>query len=81
MNSKVHISTLHHFYIVPPQKLIGFREIQTAELEIIRSVQSRYFGKEIALLSKQKKLEVNNRIFKLDPYVDAQGVLRVGGRI
>ena len=40
-----------------------------------------YFGKEIALLSKQKKLEVNNRIFKLDPYVDAQGVLRVDGRI
>ena len=63
------------------EKLIGLREIQIAEMEIIKSVPSRYFGKVIALLSKQKKLEVNNRIFKLDPYVDAQGVLRVGGRI
>ena len=44
-------------------------------------MQVRYFGKEIALLSKQKKLEINNRIFKLDAYIDAQGVLRVGGRI
>ena len=50
-------------------------------MEIIRSVQNKYFGKEIALLSKQKKLEVNNRIFKLDPYVDAQGVMKVDGRI
>ena len=63
------------------EKLIGLREVQIAELEIIRSVPSRYFGKVIALLSKQKKLEVNNRIFKFDPYVDAQGGLRVGGRI
>ena len=63
------------------EKLIGLREIQTAEMEIIKSVQSRYFGKEIALLNKQKKLEANNMLFKPDPYVDAQGALRVGGRI
>ena len=43
-------------------------------------VQSRHFGKEIVLLSKQKKLEANNRLFKPDQYVDAQGVLRVGSR-
>ena len=61
--------------------MIGLRKIQLAEMEIIRSVQNKYFGKEIALLSKQKKLEVNNRIFKLDPYVDAEGVMRVDGRI
>ena len=61
--------------------MIGLREIQTAEMEIIESVERRYLGKEIVLLSKQKKLESNNRLFKFDPYVDAQGVLRVGGRI
>ena len=61
--------------------MIGLRKIQLAEMEIIRSVQNKYFGKEIALLSKQKKLEVNNRIFKLDPSVDAEGVMRVDGRI
>ena len=59
------------------EKLVGLREIQTAKMEIIKS----NLGKEIALLSKQKKFESNNRLFKLDPYVDAQGVLRVGGRI
>lgn len=30
------------------------------------------------MLSKQYKLEANNRLFKLDPYVNAQSVLRVG---
>ena len=63
------------------EKLVGLREIQTAKMEIIKSVQRRYLGKEIALLTKQKKFESNNRLFKLDPYVDAKGVLRVGGRI
>ena len=60
------------------EKLIGFREIQTAKMEIIKSVQSRYFGKEMILLSKQKELEANKGLFKLDLYADAQGVLRVG---
>ena len=55
--------------------------MQTVETEIIKLVQIRYFGKEIVLLSKKKKLEVNNRLFKLDPYVDVQGVLRVGGKM
>ena len=63
------------------EKLIGLREMQIAEMEIIKLVESMYFGKEIVLLSKLKKLEANNRLFKLNPYVDAQGVLRVEGRI
>ena len=63
------------------EKLIGLREIQIAEMEIIRSVQSRYFVKEFTLLNKKKKLEVNKRIFKLDPHVDTKYVFRVGGRI
>ena len=62
-------------------KLVGLKEMQTVETEIIKLVQIRYFGKEIVLLSKKKKLEVNNRLFKLDPYVDVQGVLRVGGKM
>ena len=37
--------------------------------------------KKFFWFSKQKEFEVNNRIFKLDPFVDAQVVLRVAGRI
>ena len=47
------------------EKLIGLREKQIAEMKKVRSVQSRYFGKEIALLSKQKELEINSKIFRL----------------
>ena len=45
-------------------------------MEITKTVQSRYFGKEIVLLSKQKKLEPNSRIFKLDQDLDAQCVIK-----
>ena len=37
--------------------------------------------KKFFWFSKQKEFEVNNRIFKLDPFVDAQVVLTVAGRI
>ena len=56
------------------EKLTGLREMQIAEMEIIKLVESMYFGNEIVLLSKLKKLEAKNRLFKLNPYVDAQGV-------
>ena len=46
-------------------------------MEIIKLVQRRYFRKEVVLLSKQKKLKRNNRLFKFRPYVDAQSVLRI----
>ena len=37
--------------------------------------------KKFFWFSKQKEFEVNNRIFKLDPFVDVQVVLTVAGRI
>ena len=46
-------------------------------MEIIKSVQSNY----IVFLSKQEKFQANNRLFKLDLYIDAQVVLEVGGGI
>ena len=59
------------------EKLIGLKEMQTAEMDIIKSVQSNY----IVFLSKQEKFQANNRLFKLDLYIDAQVVLKVGGGI
>lgn len=52
------------------EKLIGLKEMQTAEMDI-KSVQSNY----IVFLSKQEKFQANNRLFKLDLYIDVQVVL------
>ena len=72
-------------------------ELKKAEREIIKQVQERAFNKEIKELKSlgsskelQKGDEVRRRnqvvkqastLYRLDPFVDKHGVLRVGGRI
>ena len=55
--------------------------IKMAEKEIIRSVQRRHFGEELISLEKDKCLKSCSSIVKLDPFIDDEGTLRVGGRI
>ena len=55
--------------------------IKMAEKEIIRSVQTRRFGEELISLGKAKYLKSCSSIVKLDPFIDDEGILRVGGRI
>ena len=62
---KTNKSALPEIHRSCKEKLIGLREIQIAEMKKVRSVQSRYFGKEIVLLSKQNQLEINSKIFRL----------------
>ena len=49
--------------------------------EIIRSVQRRHFGEELISLGKGKSLKLCRNIVKLDPFIDDEGILRVGRRI
>jgi len=68
--------------------------LKEAEREIIRVTQLQAFPKEIESLSKiesesaeiswgkkQNRIRQNNRLSRLDPYVDSDGLIRVGGRI
>ena len=54
--------------------------IKMAE-DVIRSVQRRHFGEELISLGKGKCLKSCSSIVKLDPFIDDEGILRVGGRI
>ena len=52
--------------------------------QIIRMVQKRRFQKEINVMNMEKssiKLNKNLTIYSLDPFVDADGLIRVGGRL
>ena len=60
---------------------LDLRGIKMAEKEIIRSVQRRHFGEELISLGKGKCLNSCSRILKLDPFIDDEGILRVGRRI
>ena len=78
-------------------KPVDVKERQRAELQIIRIVQNEAFQDEIQLLKgvnikspaadkdaskeRMKTVKKSSSLYKLDPFLDKDGVLRVGGRL
>lgn len=60
---------------------ISVPELRTATTALTRWAQSIDFSSEIESLTKQKQLEKRTGIAPLNPFVDANGIIRVGGRI
>ena len=72
-------------------------DLAHAELEIIRSLQCEHFEDEIKVLQslnvdgeflnrtaakeRNSSLKKTSCLYRLDPYLDADGVLRIGGRL
>ena len=72
-------------------------DLAHAELEIIRSLQREHFEDEIKVLQslnvdgefvnrtaakeRNSSLKKTSCLYRLDPYLDADGVLRIGGRL
>ena len=63
-----------------PQSL-SVEDLEKAERSIICYKQQRYFESELALLKKDKPVKMDSTISKLDPIVDEEGILRIGGRL
>ena len=61
--------------------LLELEGIKMAEKEIIRSVQRRHFGEELMSLGNGKYLKPCSSRVKLDPFINDERILRVGGRI
>lgn len=56
-------------------------ELERAETAIIFAMQAEHFSEEIGALQSQKELKRSSSIRKLIPFIDANGLLRVGGRL
>ncbi len=56
-------------------------EIESAENRIVELVQCDVFKNEIATLNRGGTLPSKHKLSPLSPYVDEQGLLRVGGRL
>lgn len=61
-------------------KIIDVERLKCAERKIMRLTQEKYFETELRNLLSGK-INVKNKLSKLNPFVDSQGLLRVGGRI
>ena len=68
-----------------PKKKDAFRltaaELSTAELALIRNVQAAAFASEISALTHHKCVGSRSRLSQLAPFIDPDGLLRVGGRL
>lgn len=57
------------------------KELNEAKQLIIRTVQNAEFFNDITQLTKQNQLDKKSTIAKLNPFLDKEGLLRVGGRL
>ncbi|KAB0794351.1 hypothetical protein PPYR_11190 [Photinus pyralis] len=65
-------------------KLVGnltFTEKRNAEICIIRILQDHAFHVEIQNLKNNKSISTKSTILSLNPFLDENGLLRVGGRL
>lgn len=57
------------------------QEKEKAKQSIIKQIQQSEFKSEISSLKAEQKLDSKSKILSLNPFLDEQGILRVGGRL
>ncbi|XP_066595391.1 uncharacterized protein [Prorops nasuta] len=57
------------------------RELERAICVMIKVIQSSEFGQELQYLGKNERVAMNSRIRNLNPFIDENGLLKVGGRL
>jgi hypothetical protein len=60
---------------------IAVEDLEKAELVLVTNLQKAHFSEEIVSIQSGKCVATSSRLRKLDPFLDANGILRVGGRI
>ena len=59
--------------------------MEEAQTQILRMVQQRSFSEEIKMLQStdtgESRIPKSSTVYKLDPFIDQYGLLRVGGRL
>ncbi|XP_064472910.1 uncharacterized protein LOC135387742 [Ornithodoros turicata] len=56
-------------------------ELSTAEKLIIANVQRDVFPREVRCLEMERVVPKDSPLWKLDPYMDEDGLIRIGGRL
>ena len=60
---------------------LSLLELDTAQRRIVQLIQRKHFSKEAESLAAAQRVPRDSRLFKLDVFLDQQGILRVGGRV
>ncbi len=60
---------------------ISANDVESAEKWILRMLQGRHYSVERRCLKEKKRLPASSKIRSLDPFLDSDEILRVGGRL
>ena len=60
---------------------LSIEEVNGAEIVVLRIVQNQTFKDETVALQSDKPLSVRSKVLSLNPFIDANKLLRVGGRL
>ena len=60
---------------------LSVEELHEAEIQIVKFLQRKYFSDELQSLSTGKTVKGSSRLVSLDPFLDNNGIIRVGGRL
>ena len=78
---KLRVNTIHREANVPYESVLSMIELEDARLLWIRRVQSINFKDELKTIQQERTLSKSNSLIRLNPFIDPQGLLRVGGRL
>ncbi|XP_055918591.1 uncharacterized protein LOC129950692 [Eupeodes corollae] len=67
-------STLNNLWLSPS-------DINSAKIAVLRLSQRASFSNEIDCLIRNKPVPAKSKIFRMNPFIDEDGVLHVGGRL
>ncbi|XP_076384582.1 uncharacterized protein LOC143263683 [Megalopta genalis] len=56
-------------------------ELAQTKTTIIKLVQAKHFERELRTLNRRADQEIPHKLAKLSPFIDQDGILRVGGRL
>ena len=63
------------------QSILLLQEVELAETRLKQLSQQRHYCKEIDVLKKNRQLPLKSCLIDKHPFIDGQGILRVGGRL
>lgn len=65
----------------PKNEPISINDMQAARIIIIKKVQNTYFAREMEQLQRIRMVTGDSNMASLDPFIDENGLIRVGGRL
>nr|XP_049466974.1 uncharacterized protein LOC125908321 [Anopheles coluzzii] len=77
-NAKRRVGNKVHAKDIPP---LTVDELKAAELKLCYLSQQDTFSEEIQHLQKGKEIPKNSKLKWISPFIDTQGILRIGGRL